>query len=120
MVGHTGNFEAAVKAVECLDHCLGRIIKAIGNTGSQCLITSDHGNVEQMVNHHTREPITAHSTGPVPLVYFGPAVIKLNNQGTLADIAPTLLDLMKLPIPKEMTGKSLNQIQLDDAAIRPG
>tara|TARA_B100000686_G_scaffold72882_1_gene78601 strand:- start:6 stop:716 length:711 start_codon:yes stop_codon:yes gene_type:complete len=120
MVGHTGNFEAAVKAVECLDHCLGRIIKAIGNTGSQCLITSDHGNVEQMVNHHTREPITAHSTGPVPLVYFGPAVIKLNNQGTLADIAPTLLDLMKLPIPQEMTGKSLNQIQLDDAAIRPG
>ena len=120
MVGHTGNFEAAVKAVECLDHCLGRIIKAIGNTGSQCLITSDHGNVEQMVNHHTREPITAHSTGPVPLVYFGPTVIKLNNQGTLADIAQTLLDLMKLPIPKEMTGKSINQIQLDDAAIRPG
>ena len=118
MVGHTGNFEAAIKAVEYLDYCLGRIIRAIGNTSSQCLITSDHGNVEQMVNRHTKQPITAHSTEPVPLVYFGPETIKLNSQGTLADIAPTLLDLMGLPIPKEMTGKSLNQIHLDGTTTR--
>ena len=118
MVGHTGNFGAAVKAVESLDNCLEHITTAIKNTGSQCLITSDHGNVEQMLDHETKQPFTAHSTGPVPLVYLGPEPVKFDSKGTLADIAPTLLDLMKLPLPQEMTGKSLNQITLRDAAIK--
>ena len=107
MVGHSGVFDAAVKACETIDACLARIVAAIEKTGGQCLITADHGNVEQMHDHSTQQPHTAHTSGPVPLVYVGPNDIRLANGGTLSDIAPTLLALMKLPQPAEMTGRSL-------------
>jgi 2,3-bisphosphoglycerate-independent phosphoglycerate mutase len=107
MVGHTGIFKAAVAAVETLDECLGRIVAAIEETDAQCLITADHGNVEQMSDVTTGQPHTAHTSGPVPLIYVGPADVRLREGGTLADIAPTLLTLMQLPVPAEMTGRSL-------------
>ncbi len=107
MVGHTGVFEAAVKAVETLDACLARIIAAIRTTNAQCLITADHGNVEKMRDHDTGQAHTAHTCEPVPLVYVGSRAIRLRDGGRLTDIAPTLLTLMDLPVPNEMTGKSL-------------
>ncbi|MDA0977824.1 MAG: 2,3-bisphosphoglycerate-independent phosphoglycerate mutase [Proteobacteria bacterium] len=108
MVGHTGIFDAAVKAVECLDTCLGRVVAALGETGGQCLITADHGNVEQMKDHHTHQPHTAHTSELVPLVYVGPKAITLSpSGGVLSDVAPTLLALMDQPQPEEMTGQPL-------------
>ncbi|HSG89834.1 MAG TPA: 2,3-bisphosphoglycerate-independent phosphoglycerate mutase [Pseudomonadales bacterium] len=108
MVGHTGNFPAAVQAVETLDACLARIIEALEETGGQCLITADHGNVEQMSDAGTGQAHTAHTSGPVPLVYVGPRHLRLETEGgTLADVAPTLLALMDVPQPEEMTGRSL-------------
>ncbi|MCX4027180.1 2,3-bisphosphoglycerate-independent phosphoglycerate mutase [Endozoicomonas sp. SM1973] len=107
MVGHTGVFDAAVKAVECLDECIGRILKALEQVNGQCLITADHGNVEQMSNEETGQAHTAHTCEPVPLVYAGPKAIKIKDRGILSDIAPTILSLMELPIPEEMTGKVL-------------
>ena len=107
MVGHTGIFSAAVKAVEALDQCLRRVIDALAEAGGQCLITADHGNVEQMLSDDNSEPLTSHTSGPVPLVYFGPQHIQLQDNGSLADIAPTLLTLMGIPQPAEMTGHSL-------------
>ncbi len=108
MVGHTGDIAAAIKAVETLDSCLARLEPAIGEAGGVMLITADHGNAEQMVNPDTHEPHTAHTTNPVPLVLIGNNVasVKLAN-GRLADIAPTILDIMGLPKPGEMTGISL-------------
>ncbi len=108
MVGHTGNLDASIKAVECLDACLARVIAAVEETGGQCLITADHGNVEQMADHGTGQPHTAHTSELVPLVYVGPRDIELAPQGgVLSDVAPTLLTLMDLAQPAEMTGKSL-------------
>lgn len=107
MVGHTGNFAAAVKAVEALDECLARIVAAVRAADAQCLITADHGNVEQMDDAHTGQAHTAHTCEPVPLVYVGSRKVKFAGGGTLADVAPTLLRLMQLPIPPEMTGHSL-------------
>ncbi|MBD3649020.1 MAG: 2,3-bisphosphoglycerate-independent phosphoglycerate mutase, partial [Pseudomonadales bacterium] len=108
MVGHTGKMDAALKAVECIDECLGRIVKALETTGGQCLITADHGNVEQMNDEQTGQPHTAHTSELVPLVYIGPKDIALDSEGgTLSDVAPTILTLMELPIPDEMTGRSL-------------
>jgi 2,3-bisphosphoglycerate-independent phosphoglycerate mutase len=107
MVGHTGIFDAAVKAVETLDECLGRIVAAIRDTNGECLITADHGNVEQMSDATTGQPHTAHTCEPVPLVYVGAQRVRLREGGTLADVAPTLLTLMQLPVPKDMTGRSL-------------
>jgi 2,3-bisphosphoglycerate-independent phosphoglycerate mutase len=107
MVGHTGIFDAAVQAVETLDVCLGRIVEAIRATGSQCLITADHGNVEKMKDAATGQAHTAHTTEPVPLVYVGPQSVHFSEGGTLSDVAPTLLSLMRLPIPPEMTGRVL-------------
>ncbi len=109
MVGHTGKFNAAVKAVEAIDASLGRITEAINRTNSHCLITSDHGNVEQMLNPADGQPHTAHTTGPVPLVYVGSRSLELRKRGSLADVAPTLLSLMQLSVPDEMTGQSLIQ-----------
>jgi 2,3-bisphosphoglycerate-independent phosphoglycerate mutase len=111
MVGHTGVFEAAVKAVETLDACLGRIETALIETGAQMLITSDHGNVEQMRDDQSGQAHTAHTRGLVPLVYVGPQSLKLAPGGTLADVAPTLLDLMHMEQPAEMTGASLARIE---------
>ncbi|MEM1435813.1 MAG: 2,3-bisphosphoglycerate-independent phosphoglycerate mutase [Pseudomonadota bacterium] len=107
MVGHTGNFDAAVTAVETLDACLARLVEAIESVDGQMLITADHGNCEQMADPATSQPHTAHTSEPVPLVYVGPRSLRLASGGTLADVAPTLLDLMDLPVPKEMTGHSL-------------
>ncbi len=109
MVGHTGKFDAAVKAAECLDQCLERIAAAIQSSGSQCLITADHGNAEQMSNPSSGQAHTSHTTLPVPLVYIGTQDIQLKGEGKLSDIAPSMLDLMSLEIPKEMTGHSLIQ-----------
>ncbi|MEZ5559140.1 MAG: 2,3-bisphosphoglycerate-independent phosphoglycerate mutase, partial [Pseudomonadales bacterium] len=111
MVGHTGVFDAAVKAVETLDECLGRLERAVTETGGQMLITADHGNVEQMSDASTGQAHTAHTSEPVPLVYLGPQDVTLQSGGTLADVAPTLLDLMHLEIPAEMTGHSLARIR---------
>ena len=108
MVGHTGKLEASVKAVECLDRCLGKVEAALKASGAQCLITADHGNVEQLRDHQTEQDHTAHTSELVPLVYIGPKEIQLDpSGGVLSDVAPTLLDLMDLPQPSEMTGRTL-------------
>ena len=107
MVGHTGDFEAAVKAVETLDHCVGRLMAAIRDTGGQCLITADHGNVEQLMDAESGQALTSHTSGPVPLVYVGDKPWRFSSEGVLADIAPTLLRLMDLDVPPEMTGRVL-------------
>lgn len=107
MVGHTGIFHAAVKAAETIDHCLGEIITALEKVGGQCLISADHGNIEKMRDTDTGETLTSHTVDPVPLVYFGPRRLGLAENGSLADIAPTILALLDLPIPGEMTGHSL-------------
>ena len=107
MVGHTGNFEAAVKAVEAIDKCLGRIVEAIEESNGELLITADHGNVEQMLDPETMQPLTSHTNGPVPLVYVGNSGMNFQGKGSLSDIAPTLLTLLDIPIPDEMTGKVL-------------
>ena len=106
MVGHTGKLDASIKAVECIDACLARIVTTLEAAGGQCLITADHGNVEQMSDRSTGQPHTAHTAEPVPLVYVGPQQIKLKG-GVLSDVAPTLLALMGLKQPTEMTGQSL-------------
>ena len=108
MVGHTGVYAAAIKAVETLDECLGRVEKALMSVGGQALITADHGNCEQMLDYESGQQHTQHTTDLVPLVYLGPKALKLNSTGgILADVAPTLLSLMALPQPEEMTGRDL-------------
>lgn len=108
MVGHTGKFDAAVAAVEAVDGCLARVLTALNQVGGEALITADHGNVELMQNPTTGQPHTAHTAWPVPLVHVAQAPkAKPLQQGVLADIAPTLLDMMGLDKPNEMTGKSL-------------
>ena len=105
MVGHTGNIEAVIKALEALDVCVDKIVKAIEEEHGVLLITADHGNCEQMIDYKTGEPHTAHTTNPVPLVLVGKDV-KLK-EGRLADLAPTMLDIMGIEKPEEMTGESL-------------
>jgi 2,3-bisphosphoglycerate-independent phosphoglycerate mutase len=110
MVGHTGNFDAAVKAVETLDACIARLESAVLAAGGQALITADHGNCEQMHDHHAAQPHTQHTTEPVPLFYVGSHPRRFREaRGVLADIAPTVLDIMGLPKPPAMTGTSLLQ-----------
>lgn len=106
MVGHTGNFEATVKAIEALDTCLGRVIEALHSAGGEALITADHGNAEQLSNKESGQAHTAHTTNPVPLIYVGRPG-KLDETGSLCDIAPTMLKLMGLKKPTEMRGHSL-------------
>ncbi len=106
MVGHTGDFDATVKAIEAVDQCLGSIYKAVKDAGGEMLITADHGNAEQMFDFETGQPHTAHTTNPVPFLYIGrPAT--LAPSGALEDIAPTMLYLLGLPLPTEMTGRPL-------------
>lgn len=106
MVGHTGKFAAAVKAIETVDACLGRLYEAVGKAGGEMLITADHGNAEQMCDPVTGKPHTAHTANPVPLIYVGrPAA--LHEGGALSDVAPTMLALLGLDKPREMEGKSL-------------
>ncbi len=108
MVGHTGIYDAAVKAVEALDTCIGRIEEALLASGGQALITADHGNCEQMLDYDSGQAHTQHTTDPVPLVYIGHRGHALRQSGgILADIAPTILDLMDLEKPVAMTGTSL-------------
>lgn len=111
MVGHTGVFDAAVAAVETLDRCLGRLEAALAGQGGQMLITADHGNVEKMYDAGSGQPHTAHTSELVPLVYIGPESLSLAGGGTLADVAPTLLELMRLDRPAQMTGRSLARIR---------
>ena len=106
MVGHTGSLEAAIKAIETIDECVGRVVEAINNQSGVLLITADHGNAEQMIDYKTGEPHTAHTTNPVPLILVGMENAKLR-EGRLADLAPTMLDIIGLDKPEEMTGESL-------------
>lgn len=106
-VGHTGIFDAAVKAVEVVDGCLAQVLNALEQVGGQALITADHGNVEEMFDDSTNQPMTQHTTLPVPLVYVGNQDLTLKDGGSLADIAPTLLALMGIEAPAEMTGNNL-------------
>ena len=107
MVGHTGKFDACIKAVEAVDTALGKIIESIEKVGGQLVITADHGNIEMLVDPKTGKPLTSHTTCPVPLVYVGPKTLSLRSGGALPDVMPTLLELMEIKQPDEMTGKSL-------------
>jgi 2,3-bisphosphoglycerate-independent phosphoglycerate mutase len=119
MVGHTGDFEATVKAIEAVDECLGNIYKAVKESGGEMLITADHGNAEQMFDFETGQPHTAHTTNPVPFLYIGrPATLALS--GALEDIAPTMLYLLGLPSPTEMTGRPLIALQSQQPATAEG
>ena len=108
MVGHTGSLPAAIKAVETVDECVGKIVKIIEEKQGNLIITADHGNAEQMIDYKTGEPHTAHTTNPVPIILVTPdKELKLKTGGKLADLAPTMLELMNLEKPAEMTGESL-------------
>jgi 2,3-bisphosphoglycerate-independent phosphoglycerate mutase len=114
MVGHTGNWSAAIKAVEAVDKGLGRIAEAIGKAGGILLVTADHGNCEMMRDPHSGEPHTAHTTNPVPVLLLG-AGNRAITDGSLADVAPTLIELLELAKPAEMTGESLIRPPADSA-----
>jgi len=116
MVGHTGNFEAAVAAIEALDACLGRVAEALAKVGGEMLVTADHGNAEKMRDEVTGQPHTAHTTDRVPLLYVGRQA-RMAETGALCDIAPTLLHLMGLEPPHEMSGTSLVTLQESPVAV---
>jgi 2,3-bisphosphoglycerate-independent phosphoglycerate mutase len=109
MVGHTGILSAATKAGETVDECVGRILDKVKALGGSAIITADHGNFEKMIDGSPDNPHTAHTIGDVPLVIFDERYknSKLREDGRLADIGPTMLEMMQLPQPEEMTGKSL-------------
>ncbi|MGO4552201.1 2,3-bisphosphoglycerate-independent phosphoglycerate mutase [Lysobacter sp. 2RAF19] len=107
MVGHTGNIAAAIQAAQAVDVAIGAVEAAVRRTGGALLITADHGNLEQMRDPDTGQPHTAHTVGPVPLIFVGPHIASLRSGGALRDVAPTMLALLGLPQPAEMTGASL-------------
>lgn len=107
MVGHSGNLQAAIRAAEAVDVAIGAAAAAVQRAGGALVITADHGNLEMMRDPTTGQPHTAHTVGPVPLVYLGPRSARLREEGALRDVAPTLLDLLGLPKPADMTGQSL-------------
>jgi 2,3-bisphosphoglycerate-independent phosphoglycerate mutase len=109
MVGHTGVIEAAIKAVETVDTGIERVVEATLAMGGGLLITADHGNAEQLIDYETGKPFTAHTTNPVPLYLVVPqlAQAKLRSDGILADVAPTILDILGIKQPEDMTGRSL-------------
>ncbi len=107
MVGHTGILKAAVTAAEAVDTCLGQVVEAVKNKGGELLITGDHGNLEEMVDQKNGSVVTAHTSNKVPFVYVTFRDAKLRPDGRLADIAPTMLDILNLNKPQEMTGQSL-------------
>jgi 2,3-bisphosphoglycerate-independent phosphoglycerate mutase len=111
MVGHTGVIEATIKAVEIVDAGVGQVVEATLAMGGGLLITADHGNAEQLIDYETGKPFTAHTTYPVPLYVVVPqlAQVTLRNDGILADVAPTILDVLEIPMPKDMTGRTLIQ-----------
>lgn len=106
MVGHTGNFDAAVKAIETIDVCLGRIVEVLKNVDGEVIIAADHGNAECMYNHAYKQRHTAHTNNPVPFIYVGRKAEVIRNDAALSDIAPTILELLNFKKPKEMTGKT--------------
>ena len=110
MVGHSGDMAAATKAVEALDVCIGRVVKAMRSIGGEVIITADHGNAEQMIDRTTKQAHTAHTLNPVPFLYIGRKA-KLADHGALRDLAPSLLAMMGLPQPAEMTGHSLIRLE---------
>ena len=127
MVGHSGNFQAAVQAIEVLDHCLGQILATVQQAGGELLITADHGNAEQMCSHTTDTGDsashgchTAHTCNPVPFIYAGRPAICSSHQGTLSDIAPTLLHIMGLPRVVQMTGQPLFSIAKQEQLAKAG
>lgn len=107
MVGHTGVLSAAVKAVQVIDVCLRQVVGAVQRQGGAVLLTADHGNLEQMVDYKTGQPYTAHTTNPVPFILIGDYHGRLRSHGALQDVAPTILDLIAVQLPREMTGRSL-------------
>lgn len=107
MVGHTGDYNAAMQSVDAVDECLQKVLASLRQVGGEALITADHGNVELMFDSAINQPHTQHTTLPVPLVYVGDRTLKLSEGGSLADIAPTMLALMDLSKPAEMSGRSL-------------
>ena len=111
MVGHTGNFDAAVKACEAVDRSVGRVIEALQRVGGEALITADHGNAEQMSDPNTGQAHTAHTSELVPFIYVGREATA--RDGILSDVAPTMLHLMGMEQPDEMTGKTLMQLKSD-------
>lgn len=110
MVGHTGDFLATVKAIETIDQCLGNITKAIQEVGGECIITADHGNAEMMFDKKTNQPHTAHTSDPVPFIFLGRQAKIVKKDGKLSDIAPTMLYLLGLKQPNEMTGASIIEL----------
>ncbi|KKM39674.1 hypothetical protein LCGC14_1564000, partial [marine sediment metagenome] len=110
MVGHTGNFDAAVAAIEALDTCLGRVWSALKAIGGEMIVTADHGNAEFMRDDSTGQSHTAHTSNLVPLIYAGRAA-QCAEHGTLSDIAPTMLNLMNLPVPTEMSTHLLVELK---------
>ncbi|HLI68504.1 MAG TPA: 2,3-bisphosphoglycerate-independent phosphoglycerate mutase [Ktedonobacteraceae bacterium] len=119
MVGHTGVIEAAIKAVEAVDTGVGQVVEATLAMGGGLLITADHGNAEQLIDYQTGQPFTAHTTNPVPLYLVVPQLAKahLRGNGILADVAPTILQILRIPQPKDMTGRSLLQVEPVTAAF---
>ncbi len=111
MVGHTGNFEATLKAIEVIDGCLERIIAALREVGGEALITADHGNAERMLDPKSRQPHTAHTSNLVPLIYVGRPATVTDLQGSLTDVAVTRLKLMELEPPSNMSGQQLFQLE---------
>ena len=109
MVGHTGSLEAAIKAVETVDECVGKLVQTINDKGGVALVTADHGNCERMIDLVTGKPHTYHTTQPVALFVLGDGYHDLRPRGILADVAPTVLDLLGIAQPKEMTGQSVIQ-----------
>lgn len=111
MVGHTGNFDAAVEAIATIDRCLGRIREALRKVGGEMLITADHGNAERMSDADSGQSHTAHTTNPVPFIYVGDRPARIaRGDGALSDIAPTMLSLIGVPIPDEMDGRPLVEL----------
>jgi 2,3-bisphosphoglycerate-independent phosphoglycerate mutase len=111
MVGHTGNLEAAVTAVETIDHCLSRIVQAVRSAGGELIVTADHGNAEEMWNAELNEPHTAHTCNPVPVIVVSDLKgMRLHEGGSLKDIAPTMIGMLGVEKPKEMTGQDLRQL----------
>jgi 2,3-bisphosphoglycerate-independent phosphoglycerate mutase len=106
MVGHTGVIEAAVEAIETVDECLGQIVAAVGEVGGVCVVTADHGNADHMLEPDG-SPNTAHSLNPVPLIVTAAGLSLRSEGGILADVAPTVLELLGISQPAEMTGRSL-------------
>jgi len=111
MLGHTGNFDATVKAIEIVDSCIGRIVEVLHEIGGEIVIIADHGNAEKMIDPITKQPHTAHTSDLVPFIYVGRPAVITKNEGKLIDIAPTLLYLMGIEPPKEMIGEIMVKLK---------